>query len=77
MTDNSQSDKPSQPSGGMAMAMQRAGTRGDATVRDLRTYSCHVENPTDRELIQHAADMIEVFARPSLAPMNSKEHKDG
>lgn len=33
------------------------------TVRDLRTLSCSISHNGDRELVQHAADLIEVLAK--------------
>lgn len=66
---NESKDKPgSDPKGGMALSILDAEPRGMTTVRDLRRFACMIENPDDRELVQHAADMIEVLSK-STTPL--------
>ena len=38
-------------------------TRGEATVRDLRHYAGRIKDADDRELVQHAADLLEIAFR--------------
>lgn len=51
-----------QPSG-TAWMMSLGPTRGEATVRDLRLFACSIEADRERELVQHAADMLEIAMR--------------
>ena len=53
------------PESGMALSMRASLTRGEATVRDLRALSHILAGSDDRELVQHAADLIEVLAKPT------------
>ena len=45
---------------------QQARPRGELTVRDLRIFACRILNDHDRELLQHAADLIEVLSRSAI-----------
>lgn len=48
------------------MSVQRSTPGGRSfsnTVRDLRSLACTEEDADDRELIQHAADLIEVLQK--------------
>ena len=51
------------PMTGMALSMLDAPTRGEATLRDLRRYAAGIKDHNDRELVQHAADMLDVALR--------------
>ena len=48
---------------GMEIAATLGPTRGEATVRDLRHYAARIKDSDDRELVQHAADMLEIAFR--------------
>jgi hypothetical protein len=54
---------PGEKQGESGLTMWNAPTRADGTVRDLRRFSCKIENSDDRELVQHAADMLEIAMR--------------
>ena len=58
------------PESGMALSMRASLTLGEATVRDLRALSHILAGSDDRELVQHAADLIEVLAKPTAPSAN-------
>ena len=61
-------DKPAQATA-TEIAMQHAPTRGEATAQQLRRI--HGLNDHDRELVQHAADMLEIASRAPRAEVGA------
>ena len=64
------------PMTGMALSMLDAPTRGEATLRDLRRYADGIKDDNDRELVQHAADMLDVALRALRPEGRDKERMD-
>ena len=64
------------PMTGMALSMLDAPTRGEATLRDLRRYAAGIKDHNDRELVQHAADMLDVALRALRPEGREQEAKD-
>ena len=63
----------SEKQGESGLTMWNAPTRADGTVRDLRRFSCKIENSDDRELVQHAADMLEIAMRQLCSTVSAKQ----
>ena len=67
------SEKHGEVKSGTEWMASQAPTRGEGTLRDLRRYAGKVADPDDRELVQHAADMLEVALRSTTPAMRWRD----